>query len=52
MPLPVGLALHSRAAPWQIGGLMIGVFYVIFFIANLSVSRIGGRLESKGGTTF
>ena len=52
MLAPVGLALYSRAAPRQIGGLIVGAFYLIYFLANLSVGRIGGWLESMSGTSF
>ena len=49
---PVGLALFSRAAPRSIGGLMIGVFYLHLFLANMAVGRLGGFLETLGGTSF
>ena len=52
MMYPVGLALYSRAAPRQISGLMIGLFYSIFFLCNLSVGRVGGMLEGMGGVRF
>jgi POT family proton-dependent oligopeptide transporter len=52
MLFPVGLALYSRAAPRQVGGMMIGVFYTVFFFCNLSVGRVGGLLESLGGARF
>ena len=49
---PVGLALYSRASPKAIGGLMIGVFYLHLFLANMVVGRVGGFLETLGGTSF
>ena len=52
MLYPVGLALYSRAAPRQVGGMMMGVFYTVFFFCNLSVGRVGGWLESMGGARF
>ena len=52
MFLPVGLALYSRAAPRQVSGMMIGVFYTSYFICNLSVGRVGGWLEELGGARF
>ena len=42
---PVGLALYSRAAPRSIAGLMIGVFYLHLFLANMAVGRLGGFLR-------
>ena len=50
--VPVGLALYSRAAPRSIGGLMIGVYYLHLFLANMAVGRLGGFLETLGGTSF
>lgn len=49
---PVGLALYSRASPRAIGGLMIGVYYLHLFIANMAVGRLGGLLETLSGGTF
>ena len=49
---PVGLALYSRASPRAVGGLMIGVFYLHLFIANMTVGRLGGLLETLNGGTF
>ena len=49
---PVGLALYSRASPRAIGGLMIGVYYLHLFLANMTVGRVGGLLESLGATSF
>ena len=49
---PVGLALYSRAAPRSIAGLMIGVFYLHLFLSNMLVGRLGGYLETLGGTSF
>ena len=36
---PIGLALYSRASPRAIGGLMIGVYYLSLFLANMAVGR-------------
>jgi POT family proton-dependent oligopeptide transporter len=52
MVFPVGLALFSRAAPARIAGTMVSGFYVLNFIANLAVGRIGGLLESMSATNF
>lgn len=49
---PIGLALYSRAAPRAIGGLMIGVYYLHLFLANMAVGRLGGLLETLGGGPF
>ena len=49
---PVGLALYSRAAPKAVSGLMIGVYYLMFFLANMGVGWLGGLLEKMGGVAF
>lgn len=49
---PVGLALYSRASPRAITGLMIGVFYLHLFLANMTVGRVGGLLETLGDVPF
>ena len=49
---PVGLALYSRAAPKAVSGLMIGVYYLTFFLANMGVGWLGGLLEKMGGVAF
>ncbi len=52
MLFPVGLALFSRASPRAIGGLMIGVYYLHLFLANMAVGRLGGFLEKMDGASF
>jgi proton-dependent oligopeptide transporter, POT family len=52
MVLPVGLALFSRAAPRSVGGLMIGVYYLNLFAANMIVGRLGGLLETMRTSAF
>jgi POT family proton-dependent oligopeptide transporter len=52
MVFPVGLALFSRAAPHVVGGLMIGVYYLNLFAANMLVGRLGGLLESMPASSF
>ena len=52
MVFPVGLALYSRASPRGVGGLMIGIYYLHLFIANMSVGRLGGLLEPMGAINF
>jgi len=49
---PVGLALFSRAAPRAIAGLMIGVYYLHLFVANMMVGYLGGLLEKMGPVSF
>jgi proton-dependent oligopeptide transporter, POT family len=52
MIFPVGLALYSRAAPRQVGGLFIGIYYLHLFMCNLATGRIAGLLETMDGATF
>jgi proton-dependent oligopeptide transporter, POT family len=52
MIFPVGLALFSRAAPRQVGGLFIGVYYLHLFICNLATGRVAGMIETMDGATF
>jgi len=49
---PVGLALYSRASPHAASGLMIGVYYLHLFLANMTVGRLGGFLETLGNGPF
>ena len=49
---PMALSLYSRAAPRQIQGLMIGVYYTSFFLCNVTVGRLGGMLEQMDSATF
>ncbi|MEJ6004649.1 peptide MFS transporter [Paucibacter sp. AS339] len=50
--LPVGLALYARAAPRQLAGLMIGVYYLHLFLGNSFVGWLAGLLEEMPGTQF
>ncbi len=52
MIFPVGLALFSRAAPRQVGGLFIGIYYLHLFICNLAVGRLAGMIETMDGASF
>jgi POT family proton-dependent oligopeptide transporter len=52
MVVPVGLSLFSRAAPQQIEGLTIGMFYLAFFVSNVAVGRLGGLLEQMDSASF
>jgi len=49
---PVGIALFSRAAPRAVGGLMIGVYYLHLFLANMLVGWLGGLLDRLGAISF
>jgi len=50
--VPVGLSYYSRSAPARYQGLMIGVFYLQFFLCNLTVGRLGGLLEVMPASRF
>ena len=50
--LPVGLALYTRAAPKQITGVMIGVYYLHLFAGNVFTGWLAGQLEKMSGTAF
>ena len=50
--LPISLALFSKIAPKQIGGTVIGLYYLAFFAANKIVGMIGGLYSSLPTTTF
>ena len=49
---PISLSLFSRAAPRQIQGLMIGVYYLSLFLCNLAVGHLGGLLEHMTAANF
>jgi POT family proton-dependent oligopeptide transporter len=49
---PISLSLFSRAAPKQIQGLMIGVYYLSLFLCNLTVGHLGGLLERMSAANF
>jgi POT family proton-dependent oligopeptide transporter len=50
--LPVGLALFSRAAPRQIAGLMIGVYYLHLWAGNNLVGYLGTLFETMTPVRF
>ncbi len=52
MVFPVGLALFSRAAPRQVSGLFIGIYYLHLFICNLATGKIAGLIETMNGFGF
>lgn len=52
MIFPVGLALFSRAAPRQVGGLFIGIYYLHLFICNLATGKVAGMIETMDGFSF
>jgi POT family proton-dependent oligopeptide transporter len=52
MIFPVGLALFSRAAPRQVGGMFIGIYYLHLFICNLATGKVAGLVETMDGFSF
>jgi len=52
MLFPVGLALFSRAAPRQVGGLFIGIYYLHLFICNFATGKVAGLIETMNGFDF
>jgi POT family proton-dependent oligopeptide transporter len=50
--LPVGLALYSRAAPKGLSGMMIAVYYLQLFLANMFVGYLGSLLDVMPATQF
>jgi POT family proton-dependent oligopeptide transporter len=49
---PVGLALYSRASPRAVVGIMIGIYYLHLFAANMMVGWLGGLLEKMAASQF
>lgn len=49
---PVSLALYSRAGPPSLGATIIGIYYLMFFGANVFVGWLGGLLEKMPATSF
>jgi POT family proton-dependent oligopeptide transporter len=52
MLFPVGLALYSRAAPRQVGGLFIGIYYLHLFVCNFATGKVAGLIETMDGFDF
>jgi proton-dependent oligopeptide transporter, POT family len=52
MVFPVGLALFSRAAPRQVGGLFIGIYYLHLFMCNFATGKVAGMIETMNGFSF
>jgi POT family proton-dependent oligopeptide transporter len=52
MVFPVGLALFSRAAPRQVGGMFIGIYYLHLFICNFATGKVAGLIETMDGFSF
>ena len=50
--LPVGLALYTRAAPRQITGVMIGIYYLHLFAGNVLTGKLAGELDAMSGVSF
>jgi POT family proton-dependent oligopeptide transporter len=49
---PVSLALFSRLAPAAIGGTVIGIFYLNFFLSNKVTGIVGGWYQTMSTSTF
>lgn len=52
MIFPVGLALYSRAAPRQVSGIFIGIYYLHLFLCNLATGKVAGMIETMSGVHF
>ena len=50
--LPVGLALYSRAAPKGLSGMMVAVYYLQLFLANMFVGYLGSLFDVMPATQF
>ena len=50
--VPVGLALFARVAPQRINGMMIGVYMLTFFGADMLAGALGQYLEPLGAFKF
>ena len=46
------MALFSRAAPRQVGGLFIGIYYLHLFICNFATGKVAGFIETMSGFGF
>ena len=49
---PVTLALVSRAAPAPVNSTMMGVAFLVLFVAGFSIGWLGGFYESLGPVAF
>lgn len=50
--VPIALAVWSRAAPRQVNGTMVGVYYLSTFLGSTISGRIGGLYEVWSPTRF
>jgi len=50
--LPVSLALFAKAAPKAINSMMLGIYFLAFFITNVLVGWVGGFYETMPTTAF
>ncbi|MGA2871915.1 MAG: MFS transporter, partial [Verrucomicrobiota bacterium] len=50
--MPVGLALYSRAAPKGLAGVMVAVYYLQLFLANMLVGYLGSLFDKMPSTQF
>jgi POT family proton-dependent oligopeptide transporter len=49
---PVSLALFAKAAPKAINSMMLGIYFLAFFLGNVLVGWVGGFYETIPATTF
>jgi proton-dependent oligopeptide transporter, POT family len=50
--LPVSLALYSRAAPKGLSGIMVAIYYLQLFLANMIVGYLGSLLGLMPAAEF
>lgn len=50
--IPANLALFSTAPPKSVQGVMLGVYFLAFLFANLTVGWLGGLLDQMHSTSF
>ncbi|WP_411900271.1 hypothetical protein, partial [Salmonella enterica] len=49
---PAGLAIITGATPQRLAGVMVGIFYLHGFFANLVVGSLGALYERLPAATF
>jgi POT family proton-dependent oligopeptide transporter len=50
--VPVAMALFVRVAPQQVNGTMVGIFMLVFFLADFIVGPLGNLLPKIGPLNF
>jgi POT family proton-dependent oligopeptide transporter len=50
--LPVSLALFAKAAPKAINAMMLGIYFLAFFIGNALVGWVGGFYATMPTSAF